>query len=147
MAKRNAQPPILIQKVGGNMGAGRLTPDSAYDEELLAQYPVGSYFMLRPEPKRSGKLHRTYWKALTLAVEASGLWPTADHAHEDLMWDLGYITVQVSKFDNRPRIVRDSIAYDNMPTDKQFRPYFDAAMARLAEKTGVDPLAFLQEKA
>lgn len=141
MAKRSAQPPILVQLVNR-----RLVPDSAYDEELLSAYTNGSYFMVRPEPKRSGKLHRTYWKALTMACEATGMWPTADHAHEDLMWELGYITVQVSKFTGRPRIVRDSIAYDNMPTDRQFKPYFDAAMAMLAEKTGVDPLAFLQEE-
>lgn len=136
-------PPILVKKVRTREGT-RLVPESAYDEELLDAVPVDTLFSLRQEARRSGRLHRTYWKALGEIVKATGNWPTAHHLHDDLMWDLGYITTRIG-LDGRPRLVRDSIAYDQMPTDTEFRPYFDAAMARLAEATGIDPLEFLSE--
>ena len=122
-----------------------LVPESAYDAELLDAYQIDALFMLKPEPRRSGKLHRTYWKALSNLVKATNRWPTADKLHDALMWDLGYITVEKG-LDGKPRLVRDSIAFDSMPTDAQFKPYFDQAMARLAEVTGIDPRAFLTEE-
>lgn len=136
-------PPILVQKIKGREGY-RLVPESAYDDEMLSSVPEGTLFVMRQEARRSGKLHRTYWKALTEVVNATGVKPNAEKLHEALMWDLGYITVEVG-LDGIPRLVRDSIAYDQMPTDTEFRPYFEAAMARIAELTGIDPLSWLAE--
>lgn len=140
-----SRPPILVKKArlrGSNQTV--LVPETPYDAEVLDEYPPDTLFVMKPEPRRSGKLHRTYWKALSEAVNATGIKPNAEKLHEALMWDLGYITVDVG-FDGRPRVVRDSIAFDAMPSDAQFKPYFDAAMNRLGEVTGVDPLEFLKD--
>jgi hypothetical protein len=144
MASKPSIPPVLVKKVRLTGGASALVPETAYDAELLDGYPFDHLFVLKPEARRSGKLHRTYWKALTEAVNATGIRPNAEKLHDALMWDLGYITVDVG-FDGQPRLVRDSIAFDNMPSDAQFKPYFDAAMQRLGEVCGVDPLEFLKE--
>lgn len=141
MPKKKA-PLILIKKIRTPEGP-RLVPESAYDAELLDEAPFDALFAMHQEERRSGRLHRTYWKALTEVVKATGQWATAEHLHDALMFDLGYVTVRAG-LDGKYRLMRDSIAYDQMPTDAQFRPYFDAAMARLAEVTGIDPLSWLE---
>lgn len=139
MAK-SAAPAILVTKTKAG-----LKPFSGYDEELFASYPPDTLFVLKPEARRSGKLHRTYWSALSRIVKATGSWATPEKLHEKTVIGTGYFTIDF-KADGTPYIKRDSIAYAEMPSDAQFKPYFDAAMAWLAEEIGVDPLEFLKEQ-
>jgi hypothetical protein len=135
--------PVVI--VCEKTAQGKLVPVSAWDAELFERHPVGQMFVLRPIKTRSNPLHNTYWKMLRGAVEATGDWPTPEKLHAALMWTLGFITIELD-MEKKPHLVRDSIAFHRMPTDAQFRPVFDAATQQLALTTGVDPLAFLEDR-
>lgn len=137
MGKRDKPGIILCKTRSGVM------PASPFDAEELDRFAPGAEFDLVPRARRSSKLQRTYWLALSRVVKATGAKPTAEKLHDALLWDLGYVSVETD-FAGIPRLVRDSTAYDAMRTDAEFRPYFDQAMARLAELVGFDPLEFLE---
>lgn len=122
-----------------------LVPVSAFDAEQLERAPLGTEFDLSARTKRTLPLQRTYWKALHEVVTATGRWPTAEHLHDALRRDLGYVTVRVNLL-GQPYLATDSTAFDAM-TQSEFKAYVDAAMQRLAEVCGFDPLAFLDEAA
>lgn len=121
-----------------------LVPVSGYDAERLAGFPDGAEFDLLDTAGRSVPQHRTYWKTLAQAVEAMGHapWPTAEHLHDALKRDLGYVTVSYD-LAGKPYVTTDSTAFDAM-SQKAFAAYFEQAMARLAEVVGADPLDWLE---
>ena len=119
-----------------------IVPASAWDEEQLATFPIGTYFNVTPQTKRSNPQLNAYWKALQCVVDATGRWPTRYHLHDALRRDLGYWSM-CQALDGTPYIVVDSTSFEAM-THAEFQRYMDAAMARLAEVTGMDPLAFLE---
>lgn len=141
MAKRSKERAGLILR----KEARGIVPASAYDAEALAAFPLGTEFDLAPRTKRSLPQHRTYWKALTEVVKATGTWPTAEHLHDALKRDLGFIDVRINLI-GQPYLSTDSTAFDEMD-QAAFQTYFDQAMARLTEVVGFDPLAFLEERA
>lgn len=138
---KTVKPDVMVQL---DEGRQRLSPVTSYDAECLTEYSMQSVFVLKPLPKRSGALHRTYWKMLTEVVKATHVKPTAEKLHDALMWSLGMLTVE-EDLEGVPHLVRDSIAFAEMPTDAEFKPYFDMAVEYLAKHLGVDPLDFLKE--
>ncbi len=119
-------------------------PISAFDAEELDRFPLGTEFNLAPRTRRSLPQHRTYWKALSDVVKATDAWPTPEHLHDALKHDLGYVEVRKT-LAGQPYISTESTAFDAMTAD-EFKAYMERAMARLAEVTGCDPLAFLDER-
>lgn len=135
MTKRD-KPSLIVAK-----RSGAFRPVSQYDAEQMAVYADGTEFDLKPRARRSNPQNRLYWQTLANMIEATSLkdkWPTSSHLHDALLRDLGYIHVAFD-LDGKPYLERDSTAFDAMEPDA-FRAYFDAAMARLSELTGTDPL-------
>lgn len=120
-----------------------LAPLSPYDAEELANMATGTEFDLVSRSRRSLPQHRTYWQALTKAVEATGRWPSREALHTALKVKLGRVEpimdLQGRVIGMRP----DSTAFDAM-THEEFRVYFDDAMAALSEALGYDALAWLE---
>jgi hypothetical protein len=132
-----SKPGVIVRK----SKAGSLSPVSAFDAETLDAFIPNTEFDLKPRTRRSLPQQRLYWAMLANMIDATWLsekWPTTSHLHEALLRDLGYVRVTFD-LDGKPHLTRDSTAFDAMPADA-FREYFDAAMKRLAELTGVDPL-------
>lgn len=143
MAKRTRDRAcIIMRRVAGPR---LVAPASAFDAEQLEAIPLDAEVDVVLRTKRSLPQHRTYWKALSEVVTATGRWPTAEHLHDALKRDLGFIGVGTNLI-GQPYIVTDSTAFDEMD-QAEFQAYFDQAMARLAEVVGFDPLAFLEEAA
>ena len=137
MARRSKESAGLILR----KGLKGIFPASAFDQEQLERFAVGTEFRASSMTKRSLPQHRTYWKALSHTVEATGRWATPEHLHEDLKDDLGY-WVTIKGLDGKPKKIIDSTAFDAMKQE-DFQRYFDAAMARIAEATGFDPMGWL----
>ena len=122
-----------------------LEPRSRQAADLLAQYAVHSDVEVTVKKRRSLPQLRLYWAMLNNVVEATGAWPTAEHLHDALKMDLGYVT-PIKTMDGKLVMIPDSAAMGKMDS-AQFRKFFDAAAARLAEICGFDPLAESQEAA
>jgi hypothetical protein len=136
MSKRN--PPIFAKQ------RGRLVPAGAFDAERFDGFPDGTEFDIVARTRRSGRQNAAYWLALHRIVEATGRWPNAETLHDALRRDLGYIHVQ-RDLDGEPYLAVDSTAFDAMSAEA-FGVYFEAAMQRLAEVTGIEPLELLDER-
>lgn len=116
-----------------------LEPRSSQARDLLAQYALHSDVEVVVKKRRSLPQLRLYWAMLQNVVAATGAWPTAEHLHDALKLDLGY-TTPVKGMDGRLVMIPDSAAMARMDA-AQFKVFFDAAAARLAEVCGFDPLA------
>jgi hypothetical protein len=121
-----------------------LSPLTQYDAEEINALAVGTEFDLVKRSNRSRKHLRTYWKALAGVVKATGRWATAEYLHYDLMYACGFVRWGIDLKSGDLRKTRDSIAIDAM-TQAEFKVYFDAAMAELADAVGYDPLRFMDE--
>ena len=138
MAGRNKPPaPMAVLARNG------LAPATSWDAETLAQFPPGTEFDLVCRTRRSLPQHRTYWRALSKAVDATGRWPSPEALHTALKVNCGRVEPIM---DLKGRIVGmrpDSTAFDAM-TQAEFRTYFDAAMSALSEALGYDALAWME---
>lgn len=139
MAKRAKDTAGLIVRKGPK----GLFPASPFDYEQLSAFPIGTEFMVRSMTKRSLPQHRTYWRCLSLVVQATDAYPTAEHLHDALKRDLGFVETMTG-LDGKPFTRAESTAFDAMGQE-EFQAYFDRAMARLADVLGIDPLHWLQE--
>lgn len=139
MSKRAKDTAGLIVRKGPK----GLFPASPFDYEQLSGFPIGTEFMVRSLTKRSLPQHRTYWRALSLVCQATDAWPTAEHLHDALKRDLGYVEMATG-MDGKQFARAESTAFDAMGQE-EFQAYFNRAMARIAEATGIDPLAWLDE--
>ncbi len=117
---------------------------SSFDAEQLDGFPLGQLFDLKPRASRSGALHRTYWRTLSGVIKATGMYPTVVHLHRALKRDLGY-TARERGLNGKEYEVVESTAFNAMKTDAEFRPFFDAAIARLSEVAGYDVLNWLEQ--
>jgi hypothetical protein len=117
---------------------------SSFDAETLDGFPLGQLFDLKPRASRSGALHRTYWRTLGGVIKATDMYPTSTHLHAALKRDLGYVTIERG-LDGKEYEAVESTNFNAMKTDAEFRPYFDAAIARLSEVAGYDVLQWLSE--
>lgn len=115
-----------------------LEPRSSIAREMLERYAVHSDVEVTIRKRRSLPQLRMYWAMLNAVVEATGAWATAEHLHDALKYDLGYVT-PIKGMDGKTVMVPDSAAMAKMDA-AQFKRFFDAAAARLAEVCGFDPL-------
>lgn len=138
MTKERAPKP-MVRKAGG-----RLSPVSAFDAEELDAFPDGMIFDLVARNKRTLPLLRTYWTALTRAVEATGRWQSREALHTSLKVRMGLVEPLYGLKGEVIGMIPHSTAFGAMDQG-EFRAYFDKAMAALSEAVGYDVLAFLNE--
>lgn len=130
--------PRPIVKLAG----GRLSPVSAWDAEELDAFPDGMTFDLHPRNKRTPPLHRTYWMALSKAIDATGRWQSREALHTALKVRMGLVEPIYDLKGNVTGMQPHSTAFAAMDQGA-FKAYFDGAMAALSEAVGYDVLAFL----
>ena len=116
-----------------------LEPMDQLAADMLGVYAINSDVEVTVKKRRSLPQLRLYWAALQNFVEATGAYPTAEHAHDALKLDLGY-TMPIKTLAGDIVFMPDSAAFGRMG-DAQFKAFFDRAMARIAEVYGIDPLA------
>jgi hypothetical protein len=122
-----------------------LSPSSAFDAELLDDYPKGSEVEITIKRKRSLPQLRLYWKLLHEVVTATDAYPSAEHLHDAIKMALGY-TTPLQMLDGGTVQIPDSVAIARM--DQQtFKQYFDRALELLSKLMGVDPMSLLAEAA
>ncbi len=117
---------------------------SSFDAEQLDGFPLGQLFDLKPRANRSPPLLRTYWKMLNGVVKATDLAATPKKLHRKVKRALRYVE-QEEGFDGKMYEVLDSISFDAMKTDAEFRPYFDKAVELLCIEAGYDVLEWLEQ--
>lgn len=139
MSRNDTPPTPIVRKT-----ASGLFPVSGFDAEEIDGFSLGQEFDLKPRARRSRPLLRTYWKTLGGVIEATGMYPTKKKLHKELKRDLGYVDT-VRGLDGVEHEVVESVAFDAMKTDAEFRPYFDAAIARLSEVCGYDVLDWISQ--
>ena len=142
MTTRHKPPPPIAVLYGSH-----LSPASAYDAERLDEYANGTEFNLVARTKRSNPQLNTYWKALKIAVDATGLWPTDKALHIALKVDMGRLEpIYGVSGKMKGKVIgmqADSTAFDAM-THREFCQYMDEAMAALSEAIGSDALAWME---
>lgn len=122
-----------------------LEPRSQLARDALAQYALHSDVEISVKKRRSLPQLRLYWAMLQNVVAATDGWASAEHLHDALKLDLGYVT-PIRTMDGKTALIPDSVALAKMDS-AQFKRFFDAAAARLAEICGFDPLEETQEAA
>lgn len=140
MAKRDKCPAPIVRKE-----ARGLSPVSAFFAEMVMDDPVGTEYDLVKRSKRSNPQNALYWSILGHVVSATGKWATAEKLHDALKRAAGFVTINHDMNGNE-FITTDSTAFEAMSSD-EFRVYFDAAMERLADALGFDPIAYLPRAA
>jgi hypothetical protein len=129
----------MMRKAGGT-----LSPVTAFDAEEFAAFPEGMLFDLIARNKRTLPLQKTYWTALTRAVEATGRWQSREALHTALKVAMGLVEPIYDLRGNVTGMQPHSTAFAAMD-QVAFRAYFDVAMGKLSEAVGYDVLAFLDE--
>jgi hypothetical protein len=140
MTKRKDKPPAPIVR----KDARGLTPVAAFDAEELDAFPLGTEFDLVARTKRSIPQNGTYWKALQVAVDATGRWQSREALHTALKVKLGYVEPIFDLKGNVIGMKPDSTSFEAM-THAEFCVFMDRAMAELSEAVGFDVLAWLDE--
>lgn len=115
-----------------------LEPRSRFARDLLEQYALHSDVEITIKKRRSAPQLRRYWVMLHQVVEATGAWPTAEHAHESIKLALGMVT-PIKLLNGGIAYIPDSAAMSKMDA-VQFSRFFEAAAALIAERFGFDPL-------
>lgn len=136
---REKMPLVLRRTERGLEARSRLAQD------MLAQFAVHSDVEVTIKKRRSLPQLKLYWAMLQNVVEATGAWPDAEHLHDALKLDLGYVT-PIRTVDGKLAMIPDSAAMSKMDSI-QFRKFFDAVAARLSEVCGFDPLSKMPEAA
>jgi hypothetical protein len=139
LRKRDKPPAPMVRKTGGT-----LSPVTAWDAEELASFPNGAEFDLVLRTKRSIPQHRAYWQALTRAVDATGRWESREALHTALKVRMGLVEPLMGLDGEIICMIPHSTAFAAMD-QREFREYFDRAMAVLSEAVGFDVLDFLND--
>ena len=137
MGRREAIPSPIVRLRGEH-----ISPVSQFDADELSRHPNGTEFDMVARTKRSHPQHRTYWKALTLAVEATGRWPSREALHVALKINCGLVAPILNLKGQVTGMQANSTALDAM-TQVEFQDYFDKAMGMLSEAIGQDALGWL----
>lgn len=136
---RETQPLVLRRTERGLEARSRSAAD------MLGKYALHSDVEVSIKKRRSLPQLKLYWAMLNNVVDATGAWPDAEHLHDALKLDLGYVTL-IRTVDGKLAMIPDSAAMSKMDS-AQFKKFFDAVAQRLAEVCGFDPLATTQEAA
>lgn len=119
------KPLIVVQKQGQ-----RMNPATPADAELLDEFANGKQFSLMPVGGRSWPQLKLYWMFLGRVIKATGLYPTKEHLHRELLIQCGFYTRVVS-LSGGIRFDPDSAAFDKM-AHEDFCTYFNEAIAAMA---------------
>jgi len=138
MAPKREKPPTPIVRWAG----GKLSPVTSFDAQELDTFPQGMMFDMTPRSKRTLPLHRSYWMALTRAVEATGRWESREALHTAMKVKMGLVEPLFGLDGKVIGMVPHSTAFAAMD-QTAFKAYFDKSMAALADAVGYDVLAFL----
>lgn len=122
-----------------------LEPRSRLAADLLSQYALHSDVEITIRKRRSHAQLKRYWVMLHQVVEATGAWPSAEHAHESIKLALGMVT-PIKLLNGGIAYIPDSVAMSKMDA-VEFSRFFEAAAALIAERFGFDPLAETSEAA
>lgn len=135
--KADNPPPVIVTKTEKG-----LKPATSYDAEMLMGHAVGTEYELVPISKRSWPQLKLYWTILNRVVKATQRWPTAEHLSNELKFVCGFRQRMVDWEAKKMIEVPDSIALSKM-SKEEFRVFFDMAMLKLSEATGIDMGVFL----
>lgn len=114
-----------------------LRPASAFDAEVLDQYKHGSTVEVKLMQRRSIPELRAYWAGLHTAVEATDVYPSAEHLHEAIKIALK-LTTPVMTLDGKLVLVPDSVAIAKMD-GAAFKAFFRQAERLVIERFGFNP--------
>lgn len=113
-------------------------PVSAFDAEIVSQVPLHKHVEVEIKQRRSIPQMRRYWVMLGDVVKATECYPTAEHLHDVLKFEMGYVT-PVKRLNGDIVLVPDSTAFSKMGPD-EFKGFFDRAVRLISETYGFDPL-------
>jgi hypothetical protein len=116
---------------------GRLSPVSAWDDELLSDFPAGSEFDLVLRGKRSKPHNGMYWAQLGLIVKATEAWPTSDKMHEWVKLELAYTSPVLGPTGKIKGMSIDSAAFDAMD-QAAFNVFYEKAARLIAQEMGIN---------
>lgn len=136
---RETQPFVLRRTERGLEARSRSAAD------ILGRYALHADVEVSIKKRRSLPQLNLYWVMLNKVVEATGAWPDAEHLHDAVKLDLGYVT-PIRTVDGKLAMIPDSAAMSKMDS-AQFKQFFDAVAKRLAEVCGFDPLNETEEAA
>lgn len=123
-----------------------LFPATKADHEAFyAMMKEGEPVEITVKQRRSLPQLRAYWQMLHTLVDATGAYPTAEHAHTAMKFACG-ITTPMKTLTGDVFLVPDSTAFDKMDAP-QFRAYFDLAHKLIIETYHFDPLDMKEEAA
>jgi hypothetical protein len=130
--KRDKAPAPIVRLTGG-----RLSPVSAWDAELLSDYPHGTEFDLVARTKRSNPHNRMYRAQLSQIVKATGAYPTPVLMHRWIKHRLGYTEPVFDPNGNVVAVVLDSTAFDEMD-QAAFMRFYEQVVQLVAAEMGID---------
>ena len=130
MAKPDREKRICIMRRAGN----RLEPSTQFDAEMLNEFEVGKDIEVTFRQRRSNDQLRAYWAWLGDVVAATECAPSAEHLHETLKLEMGYVT-RIKRFDGTTQVWPDSVALAKMD-GKEFTGFFRRAERMIAEVYG-----------
>lgn len=141
MAKKRdiERAPIIVRRTQSG-----LSPVSAFEAELLDRYAIGAELEISVKQRRSLPQLKTYWKMLSYVNTATDVYPSAEHLHEALKLHMGYVT-PLLRLDGKQEYIPDSTAFSAMD-GAEFKVFMDRAVKTLAERFGIDPMGFMEER-
>lgn len=130
MAKTDKDKRICIMRREGN----RLSPVTSFDAEMLGEFAQGQDIEITLKQRRSNPQLRAYWAWLADVVAATDCSPSAEHLHETLKLEMGYVT-RIRRFDGSTQAWPDSIALSKMD-GPEFTGFWRRAERLIAETFG-----------
>jgi hypothetical protein len=90
------------------------TPDDAASVELARKYKVGDVYAADVRKERSGKMHRRYWKLLSVVLENSDQFQDIETLHDYLKLRTGHCTPIANKVTGEVFLIPKSISFSAM---------------------------------
>lgn len=128
-----------MTKIQAELRGGLFLPVTEYDAQRIEDMKDGQLVNLSVASKRSNPHHNLYWSALRNVCKATGKWPTEAHLHHELKLACGYYKTTISPLTGGIVRSTDSISFEKM-NQAEFMQYFEAAMEKLSEAIGYDPI-------
>lgn len=123
---------------------GGLRPATAYDQEVIDTYRLGSIVSCRFVQERNGKLQRKFFAIVRQVIATCPTpWTKIDQAVEALKLSLGYINLGKTITGNFMQYPRSITEMDG----PEFQEFYEQALGLLEKITGVNPLTLHVESA
>ena len=131
MAKTDREKRICLMRRKGSA----LFPVSQADDEILQELGEGDVEVTFKQ-RRSLPQLRKYWAMLSDVVAATDSYPTAEHLHEILKYEMGYVK-PIRRLNGETVLMPDSVAFSRMGPI-EFRGFMDRAIRLIGETHGID---------